>query len=85
LVYLTGDRLLSVPLSGDRDRMEAGRPQSLATGVVGVARGAGPNHRLLATLRGHRGDRPHVVLGWFDVLRAHLAANAPSLLGVVTA
>jgi DNA-binding winged helix-turn-helix (wHTH) protein len=77
LVYLTGDRLLSVPLSGDRDRMEAGRPQSLATGVVGVARGAGPNHRLLATLRGHRGDRPHVVLGWFDVLRAHLAANAP--------
>jgi serine/threonine-protein kinase len=77
LIYLTGDRVLSVPLSVGRDRIEAGRPQSVAIGVVGVARGTGPNGRLLATLRRHAANRPHVVLGWLDALRAYLAANAP--------
>jgi serine/threonine-protein kinase len=77
LLYRTGDRVLRVGLSIGRDRIEAGRPQEVAGGVVGLARGVGPDARLLATLRRGSPGTPHVVLGWLDVLRAHLAANAP--------
>jgi hypothetical protein len=77
LIYRVGDRMLRVPLSNARDRMEAGRPRAVATGVVRVARGVAPNGRLLVTLRSHPADRPHVALGWLDALRAYLTANAP--------
>jgi Tol biopolymer transport system component len=77
LLYQSGDRVLRVPLSTSRDRIQAGRPEPVASGVAGLARGVGPGGRLLATVRRGPHGRPHVVLGWLEWLRAQLTANAP--------
>lgn len=77
LLYQSGDRVLRVSLSMEGDRIQAGRPEPVASGVVVLARGVGPGGRLLATLRRHPADRPHVALGWLDALRAYISANAP--------
>jgi Tol biopolymer transport system component len=77
LLYATGDRLVRVTLSIGDGGMEAGPSRTIATGIARVARGAAPDGRVLATMRGDRSRGAHVSLGWLEALRAQLAANEP--------